>query len=791
MDKLYETALSEEVQMTNGRSIVNLFRNILRSKTYSKLITQLACTIFGFLSSRATVFGGYSPFGIALTAAVPYKNMVSTSIGALIGCLFPSSVDNEVRYIASILAVVALKWALNDFKALKEHILFSPFIAAAPLFSTGVAISLMAGQSMGTELAISIVETIMAAAAAFFFSSAIVIAIYNRESETLNPQQIACISVCTCIILLGLSAVSISGVSIGRILAVMIILFCAQYGAVAGGAISGSAIGVILSFAGYNVSYLAGSYAFGGLISGVFSKFGRFATVIAFILSNAIVVLQSGDPQAAMSCLYEVAAATLIFMLIPKEYGDVIGRVFDPAVLKSDVDGLKGTVIMRLNFASDTLSDVSNCVEKIAGKLKKLYITDIDGVHKASADIVCKDCPQKLECWDLNLENTKDVMNNISLKLKDKSKVEKYDFPVHFASKCARLNDFVSQTNCNYRSYLSSAAAQNRVDDIRSVVKEQIAFMSDILTDFTSELNTYEYFDKTMSSEIDRILEEHEIYIKDVSCRINKDGIMSIEIRLPRKGHKKLLKRAILSDLEKVCGRKLDTPCVSTTECECRVQISEKPCFYVKSGAYQHICNNDRLCGDSYKYFNNGMGNILCVISDGMGTGGRAAVDSAMASGIFEKLIKAGIGTDCALSLVNSSLMVKSGEESIATMDVFSVNLFSGLAKFKKAGAAFTYIRHNGSIIKVDIPSLPAGILTKIKFGSEEIQLCDDDRIIMVSDGVTAGGDKWLMKEIAQWEDENEREFSERMVEQAQFRRSDGHDDDITVVAMRMMQLNN
>lgn len=789
MDKQYDTYAYDEAQSVKKRGIVSIFQKYLYSKQCRKILTKFLYLISGLISTRACIFGGYCPFGVALVAAVPYENMVFSAIGALLGCVFPAVVNNEIRYIASILAVVALKWALNDFKALKESVFFAPFIAATPIFSTGIAMSFLISGNNKTEIVITIIETIMALAGAFFFSSTFFIISGNREAQALNLQQTACVSISICILLLGLSGIMVGPVSMGRILAVFAILFCAKYGRAAGGAIAGSAIGVILSFAGYNVSYLAGSYAFGGLMSGIFSKFGKLSTAVVFIMANAIVILQSSEPSAAVNCLYEVAISTIIFMFVPKEIGDSFGKIFDPSLLSSDIKGLKETVTMRLNFASDTLSDVSSCVEKIACKLKKLYITDMNGVYKTSTENICKTCSQKFNCWEKNYEKTQDAMNNITLKLKENGNIDKNDFPVYFAANCTNLNTLTKEINKNYQSYLSSAAAQSRVDDIRGVVKEQISFMSDILTDFTSELGTYERFDYDLSGQISRILEEHNLNIKEVSCRINKSDIMTLEIISPKKGYSKILKYNVIKDIESVCKRRLDSPCICTTEKECRIQITEKPCFYIKSGTYQHICNNARLCGDSYKHFNNGEGKVFSVISDGMGTGGRAAVDSAMAAGIFEKLIKAGISMDCALGLVNSSLMVKSGDESIATLDVISINLFSGEAVFKKAGAAFTYIRHGENIIKIDVPSLPAGILTKIKFGCETMQLFDDDRIIMVSDGVTAGGDKWLMREISQWGEENEREFAERMVEQAQFRRSDGHDDDITVLAMRILHV--
>lgn len=130
--------------------------------------------------------------------------------------------------------------------------------------------------------------------------------------------------------------------------------------------------------------------------------------------------------------------------------------------------------------------------------------------------------------------------------------------------------------------------------------------------------------------------------------------------------------------------------------------------FQAELAIAQHVCNNGSLCGDHCTYFNDGLGRMVMIVSDGMGSGGRAAVDGAMAAGILAKLAKAGISFDCALRIVNSALLVKSGDESLATLDVARVDLFSGKAEFCKAGAAVSYVVRKGKIHRVDLPSLPA-----------------------------------------------------------------------------------
>ena len=58
----------------------------------------------------------------------------------------------------------------------------------------------------------------------------------------------------------------------------------------------------------------------------------------------------------------------------------------------------------------------------------------------------------------------------------------------------------------------------------------------------------------------------------------------------------------------------------------------------------------------------------------------------------MKNFVKAGMGLDSSAKLVNSSLIMNSDEEAISTLDVFSLNLFSGKAKFMKARAISEYL---------------------------------------------------------------------------------------------------
>ena len=135
---------------------------------------------------------------------------------------------------------------------------------------------------------------------------------------------------------------------------------------------------------------------------------------------------------------------------------------------------------------------------------------------------------------------------------------------------------------------------------------------------------------------------------------------------------------------------------------------------------------------------------MVFIISDGMGKGSRAALDGAMGAGLLSKLLSAGFGFDSSLKVVNSALLVKSHEESLATLDCVRVDLFSGKCEFYKAGAPRSYIVKDDRLTKCELTSMPAGILRGVEFAKRTTVLNTDDEIIMMSDGVTDVGNEWL-----------------------------------------------
>ena len=546
------------------------------------------------------------------------------------------------------------------------------------------------------------------------------------------------------------------------------------------------AAGLAFSLAQPGLSYLSGAYALGGLTAGLFAPLGRLASAAAFVISNGVASLQVGARQEVVTGLYEVAAATVIYLVVPAKAGVRLMGLFSRSEDTDRAEGLRRSVIMKLDYAAKALGSVSEAVGEVSEKLSKTCAPDISGVYHRTADEVCATCGLKGYCWERGFNDSMDAFNALTGKLRANGKVGRGDFNPQFAAHCGRLSQIVEAVNRNYGEFSVRDAAERRAQQVRGTVATQFATTADILEDMAAELELCEKFDFAAAQKIEEVLRLAGVQPIDVSCRTDRFGHMSVEAVAAPGDCVRLNRAQLAQEISRVCGRAFELPCVSSAGGKCRIRMDELPLYRAKTGCAQHVCGNGRFCGDSWKCFPDGSGRQIAMICDGMGTGGRAAVDGAMASGIMERLVRAGVSFDAALKIVNSALMVKSGDESLSTMDIAAVDLYSGGVELMKAGAPLTILRRGGRAVPVDMPGLPVGILNDTRFARTSDTLQPGDLLVMLSDGALSSGTEWVCGEIEKWDGKIPQELAETLVSQAIARRSDGHDDDITVLALML-----
>lgn len=320
--------------------------------------------------------------------------------------------------------------------------------------------------------------------------------------------------------------------------------------------------------------------------------------------------------------------------------------------------------------------------------------------------------------------------------------------------------------------------------ELRMVAADQFFSISDMLGDLAFEFDEAELFDCKSAGRIRRMLGEYDIYPKNISVIVDKFDRVRIEISAPA-NTAGLDAPKIKSEIEKICGRDFQKGKLNHTSGQVMLSIIEQPFYTVDFGFAQYTAEGN-LCGDTIKAINDSKGHMIFIISDGMGRGSRAALDGAMGAGLLSKLLCAGFGFDSSLKVVNSALLVKSTEESLATLDCACVDLFTGKCEFFKAGAPRSYIQKGDKLTKCELSSMPAGILRGIEFAKRTTVLTHGDEIIMMSDGITDIGDAWLEDFLKYDESITPNEKANALLKLAVNSTGERHRDDMSVIVARL-----
>jgi stage II sporulation protein E len=178
--------------------------------------------------------------------------------------------------------------------------------------------------------------------------------------------------------------------------------------------------------------------------------------------------------------------------------------------------------------------------------------------------------------------------------------------------------------------------------------------------------------------------------------------------------------------------------------------LIEKRRYGIAYATAQRTKSKSRESGDSHSFIMPGHGSGIMGLSDGMGSGAQAKRESSSLLGMFEDYVTAGWSADAAIKLINSSLLLKTGSESFATLDICRIDLYTGSAEFIKLGAPPSFIITKTGVEPLRSRSLPIGSTLEAEAETARMRLSNGDVVVMVTDGVTdsADDDGWLTAEL-------------------------------------------
>ena len=159
--------------------------------------------------------------------------------------------------------------------------------------------------------------------------------------------------------------------------------------------------------------------------------------------------------------------------------------------------------------------------------------------------------------------------------------------------------------------------------------------------------------------------------------------------------------------------------------------------FHAVHGVARLTKDGAAVSGDNFSFLEKEDGELVLSLSDGMGFGERACKESEMVVDLLERFVEAGFTKDTAIKMLNSAMVIHGEDDQYSTVDISSIDLYTGEVSFYKIGASATFIRHkNGNVECLLSTSLPVGVRFEIEIEQAKKQLADGDFLVMITDGV-------------------------------------------------------
>lgn len=746
------------------------------NKDISPIVKTAVFTFAGLCFSQLDALGNMSPFTAAFLAAVDFTYCFPVFLSGTVGYFISQSPLQALKYILACALVCLVRLFLNKRKKHLDTVKFNSVSVFLFLLSSGLIFLSFSGFNL-TAFFLVLCESLLGLCATVFFTVSLRTPVMKTGIAALPVKDTASTVISLGILLMCMSGFNIEGLSPARILSAAFVMFLSLYKGCSGGAISGVITGCALCIVP-SERFLFPCFALSGLVAGLFSSFGQIITAVAYGLSFCLVGLISEPTGDALICLVEAALATAAFMLIPSRHITSLQDFLQKRGISYDSE-LSNQVASQLFAASESIYEVSAVVSQVSEKLDSIINPEVNRLFAQLQHRVCACCDSKSKCWNKMFDSTAaDILCLAGIEKRPRGRVP-------LEKRCSRRELLLNEIEIGLTEYTNNMAMKMKVREMRKVLTDQFNAMGDFLSETAKKAQCSRITDTPRSVATRTALNDAGIYTDALIYFTDGDGRVTIEISIIDRAFEADRKK-LKNILEFLCKKHFDEPEITVTQIKTTITFTEKASYQVLFGSSQKPLKKGSLCGDSVCFISCPDGSKAALISDGMGTGSRAAIDSYMTSQITEKLISAGFSVPCAVKAVNSAMIMKSTDESIASVDCLLVNTFSGEATFCKSGAAISFIRRGNNIHIVSASSLPVGIIRNITPSQESYILEGGDIVLLVSDGVTANDCSWINDELLSWSTNNMDDLAAHITGLALLRSDKTTRDDITAVAVKI-----
>ena len=710
----------------SGERLHENMERLLPGARTAALLWQGAALAGGVLLGAGRVYGGATPFGLALVIGCPPAYCLAAAVGTLAAgvVLQPALLGIKVGVAAVAAATVR---RLIDGRPRAGALAGCLTLAAAQL----VQILLLGGLVNFSQTAAVGCTALLAAGLGWAFASFPV-----REPR----------GVC---LWLAVGAACLQRCAVGPLAPGLVLASAAGLCAAIGGtleqtAVLSIALAAALTAAGPERAFAALAVAMGSLAASCLCPGERGRCAGVFAVGCTLGALAAPDAVSVVPLAVSAGVGVTAALALP---GSVMRRIFPPPAPPVQAQGLSGAA-RKLSAVADTLSDIADTVNAVCQRQMPPKGESFDFVVEQVARTTCQSCTRRSRCWVRGYATAMDGLQHLKPVLESKGRVEVQVLPGQL-SVCIHPADLCTAANHGYRLWRSRRQTRARASMLRTALTEQYSALAGALAQLAAKLGQAGLPDPRREAKLAQLFAELGLDALECSVTADLAGRLTASVTICRTHFTQEEISGLVEEVSRLCRRDMDLPEITHCRTVTMLTFGEKPLFTAEFGAAGHAAAGQSVSGDALDQFCDTSGRAQMLLCDGMGTGRAAAVDGQMAAKLTAQLLRAGFAAESAARLVNVALGLKGAEqEAGATLDLLTVDLYTGRAGLFKAGAAPSFLVRGGVPRMLDGASLPMGMLDSLVGRSTTFALDAGDWVVLVSDGALADGADWLMQQL-------------------------------------------
>lgn len=479
--------------------------------------------------------------------------------------------------------------------------------------------------------------------------------------------------------------------------------------------------------------YLWANRKIGGWAAGAIAAVATMAMNISGML---LLMPDRNELAAACSESIMVLGLTVLFhyliVFLPEflfRFGDA--PQMQTAVLPQDTDARMEAFAAAFGGLSDTFTSLSRPKNAVQGDEVGLLQREITGK-------MCASCDGCALCWNNNtFSPAENIRRMLSAVVAHKTKEEIVQ--QEYITDCPNYPGMVEEAVNAFSRLELNRAWYARLMENRIMIAQQLDAMADMMGEWVRGNECVDTRYRIQLARMQLEVKERGLIVNNAHVFQGENGHLYIRAEVAARWGGGIPVRNYMKAVSGAMGRKFrggkDTRALITSD-PVSILLYEENTFYVLSGIASKKKDQSVVSGDNFSMLSMDDGQYVVALSDGMGSGAEASQESEMVVELLDKFLEAGFRKETAIKMMNSAMVLQGENNKFSTLDLASVDLYSGKLELSKIGAAATFIKHKDGVEWIASSSLPAGAACEPELEQTERMLENGDFLVMVTDGV-------------------------------------------------------